>query len=85
MWESMSPHNRTGAKLPSGRKGELEFKDIESRTYFGGRWVSGRDMEDVKRCGKGPLDRKNKLDRRRELRFEEDARRIWGNKKFNAG
>jgi hypothetical protein len=79
------PHNRTGTKLPLSRKGELEFKDIEFRTCFGGRWVSGRDMEDVNRCAKGRLNQKNELDKRRELRFEEDVRRYWRNKKFNAG
>lgn len=79
------PYNRTGAKLPSCKEGELQFKDIEFRACFGGRWISEGDMEDVKRCAKGRLDRKNELDKRRELRFEEDVRRFWRNKKFNAG
>lgn len=78
------PYNRTGARLPSCKEGDVTFKDIEFRACFGGRWVSGGDMEDVKRCAKGRLDRKNELDRRRELRFEEAVRKFWRNKKFNA-
>jgi hypothetical protein len=62
----------------------VEFKDIQFRACFGGRWVSGGDMEDVKRCAKGSLDRKNELDGRRVLRFEEDVKRFWRNKKFGS-
>jgi hypothetical protein len=56
------PYNRTGKKVPL-RKGEkVSFDEIEFRACFGGRWVSGGDMEDVKRCAKNRLDKKRELD-----------------------
>ena len=47
------PFHRTGKRAPLKKEGEVEFKDIESRACFGGRWVSGGDIGDVKRCAKG--------------------------------
>jgi hypothetical protein len=78
------PYNRTGKKVPLKVEGEVSFNDIEFRACFGGRWVNGGDMEDVKRCAKGRLDRKRELDLKREKRFEEDVKKFWRNKKFGA-
>ena len=78
------PYNRTGKKVPLKLKGEVGFSEIEFRACFGGRWVNGADMADVKRCAKGRLERKMDLDLKREKRFEEDVKRFWRNKKFGA-
>jgi hypothetical protein len=70
--------------VPLRKEGEVWLKNIEFRACFGGRWVSGKKIEDLKRCAKGRLDKKNEFDRRK-LRFEEDIRRLWRNRKFGSG
>ena len=79
------PYNRTGDKVLLGREGELQFDDIEFRSCFGERWLSGGDMSDVKRCAKRRLHKKMKLDLKREKRFAEDVRNFWRNKRLGVG
>ncbi|KAE9373395.1 hypothetical protein N431DRAFT_337317 [Stipitochalara longipes BDJ] len=78
------PYNRTGKRVALKKNREVEFHEIEFRACFGGRWVNGGHMVEVKRCAKGRLDRKREMDLKREKRFEEDVKRFWRNRKFGA-